>query len=47
MKESDKDRLRVKEKTPGTWSVTVVFMRTVVKASVFIILKSFCGWEVG
>lgn len=39
MKESDKDRWGVKEEALGTWSVTVVFMMTGLRASVFIILK--------
>lgn len=37
----------MKEETLGTRSVTVVFMGTVVKASVFINLKSFCDCEAG
>lgn len=36
-----------KKEALGTWSVTVVFMGTGLRASVFIILKSFCDCEVG
>ncbi len=37
----------MKGETPGTRSVTVVFRGTVLKASVFINLKSFSGFEAG